>query len=153
MTAFFFDSSALVKLHINETGTTWTKAIADPAANNRLYIVRIAGVEVVSAITRRRATGAISIEDAVIALADFRRDLMSAYVIIEIDAQLTAHAMSLAETHALRAYDAVQLAAALELYRQRTAHGASAPTLISADAALNSAATAEGLIVDDPNVH
>lgn len=153
MAAFFFDSSALVKLHINEIGTTWTKTIADPAAHNRLYIASIAGVEVVSAITRRRAARAISIEDAVTALADFRRDLMSAYVIIEIDAQLITRAMSLAETHALRAYDAVQLAAALELYRQRTSHGASVPTLISADAALNSAATAEGLIVDDPNVH
>ena len=153
MAAFFFDSSALVKLHINETGTTWTKTIADPAVRNRLYIASIAGVEVVSAITRRRVVGAISTEDAIAALADFRRDLMSAYVIIEIDAQLITRAMSLAETHALRAYDAVQLAAALELYRQRTSHGASAPTLISADAALNSAATAEGLMVEDPNVH
>ena len=61
--------------------------------------------------------------------------------------------MGLANTHALRAYDAVQLAAALEIRRQRQKGGFGAVTLISADQALNSAAIAEGLAVDDPNSH
>jgi uncharacterized protein len=60
--------------------------------------------------------------------------------------------MGLAETHALRAYDAVQLAAAVEVNAQCAALGV-ALTLISADAALNAAAMAEGLTVDDPNSH
>lgn len=106
-----------------------------------------------SAMTRRRSAGEINANDAAIALADFRRDLVSAYVIIEVDAPLVAHAMSLAEAHALRGYDAVQLAAALKAQGQRLAYGLSTPVIISADVALNDAAIAEGLNVDDPNVH
>jgi len=53
----------------------------------------------------------------------------------------------------LRGYDAVQLAAALEINRRRTALGLSLSALISADQALNEAGLAEGLSVDDPNLH
>jgi hypothetical protein len=61
--------------------------------------------------------------------------------------------MILAERHALRGYDAVQLAAALELQTVLTASGLPALTLVSADAELNAAAAAEGLTVEDPNLH
>lgn len=123
MNAFFFDSSALVKLHINETGTSWTKAIADPTTGNRLYIALIAGVEVVSAIVRRQRAGAINASDASTALSDFRRDFASQYVIIEMDAAFISQAMALAERHALRGYDAVQLAAALQAHQQQLTSG------------------------------
>jgi hypothetical protein len=53
-----------------------------------------------------------------------------------------------ARTHALRDYDAVQLAAALEAHSL-----APSLTLLSADADLNAAATAEGLLADDPTSH
>jgi uncharacterized protein len=55
-------------------------------------------------------------------------------------------------THRLRAYDAVQLAVALEVNRIHQMAG-SPVTLVSADRDLNAAATAEGLTVDDPNSH
>jgi hypothetical protein len=61
--------------------------------------------------------------------------------------------MNLAEAHALRGYDAVQLAAALEINDQSQSLGWSSPMLICADLALNIAAVAEGLSVDDPNGH
>lgn len=41
MAVFFFDSSAIVKLHIGETGTAWTKSIDDPASGNRIYVASI----------------------------------------------------------------------------------------------------------------
>ena len=72
---------------------------------------------------------------------------------MEISGPLVSEAMSLAQTYTLRGYDAVQLAAVLELYHQRLSNGLPTPTLISADAALNMAAIAEGLAVDDPNNH
>ena len=61
---------------------------------------------------------------------------------------LIDHAAILARTHALRGYDAVQLAAALEVWAQ-------IPTtvLISGDDDLNAAAVAEGMHVEDPNTH
>ena len=153
MEAFFFDSSALVKFYISETGTAWVKGLGDPLAGNRLYIARIAGAEVVSAITRRHRAGAIAAKDAASALVDFRTDFADEYVIAEVDAALVSDAMGLAEERALRAYDAIQLAAALKVNRQRLVATLPALTLISADLALNRAAIGEGLVVDDPNSH
>jgi hypothetical protein len=59
----------------------------------------------------------------------------------------------LAENYALRAYDAVQLAAALEIHTERQRVKASIFTLVSADYTLNAAASSEGLIFDNPNLH
>ena len=59
--------------------------------------------------------------------------------------------MTLATKHALRGYDAVQLAAALEANDERIANELSPLALISADDELNAAAKAEGLTVEDPN--
>jgi len=53
----------------------------------------------------------------------------------------------------LRAYDAVQLAAALEVKRIYQTGGLGPVILVSADQELNAAAVAEGLLVDDPNSH
>jgi uncharacterized protein len=61
--------------------------------------------------------------------------------------------MELAETHSLRGYDAVQLAAALMVHNMRQALGLPALELVSADRDLNDAATTEGLTVDNPNTH
>ncbi len=64
-----------------------------------------------------------------------------------------ADAMLKARKRRLRAYDAVQLAAALEIRQQHQEVGLGPVTLISADQPLNAAALAEGLTVDDPNSH
>jgi hypothetical protein len=61
--------------------------------------------------------------------------------------------MALAERHGLRGYDAIQLAAALEINSFRTGQGLPPITLLSADAELNAAAVRDGLTVDDPNSH
>jgi len=58
-----------------------------------------------------------------------------------------------ANTHTLRAYDAVQLAAALEINQKEQNAGFAPVTLISAEQALNDAATAGGLAADDPLAH
>jgi hypothetical protein len=61
--------------------------------------------------------------------------------------------MALAETHALRGYDAVQCATAVLVHTERVALGMPPLTLVSADTALNTAAAAEGLLVEDPNTY
>jgi hypothetical protein len=55
--------------------------------------------------------------------------------------------------HGVVAYDAVQLAAALELKKARDTVGLSPLLLVSADLELNTAAAAEGILVEDPNKH
>jgi len=47
----------------------------------------------------------------------------------------------------------VQLSAALDLNLQRVTSGLSPITLVSADRELNAAATASGLLVEDPNAY
>ncbi len=86
-------------------------------------------------------------------LSQFRYDLAHQYIILEIPPALLTDAERLAEHHALRGYDAVQLAASIELHRARLADGLAPLTLVSADSDLNTAALAEGLLVDDPRSH
>ncbi|MEP7342196.1 MAG: type II toxin-antitoxin system VapC family toxin [Acidobacteriota bacterium] len=153
MAAYFFDSSALVKRHVRETGTAWVIGLMRLPATERLYIARIALVEIISAFARRQRGQTLSPVEAGKATARFRRNYERKYFKIDITNRLIERAAALAEKHVLRGYDAVQLAAALETNDRRLAIGASPLTLISADDALNAAAMLEGLSVDNPNLH
>jgi predicted nucleic acid-binding protein len=149
----YCDSSALVKRFVNEPGAAWVRQLIDPSARNRIYVARITGVEVVSALARNAHLGTISPAGYSAALLWFRQEFVHRYQTIPISPTLIEEAMEMAERHALRGYDAVQLAAALRVRNRRLAQNLSAPILVSADAALNAAALAEGLAVDDPNNH
>ena len=151
MPIYFLDSSALVKRYVPENGSAWVQEITDPIASNLLYVARISGAEVVSAVTRRQRRGQITAADASIAVNSFRRDFPAGYSILEITVEVVSQAMNLAQRHGLRGYDSVQLAAALELRDLCFASGLPLPVLIAADTELNAAALAEGLAVDDPN--
>jgi hypothetical protein len=65
---------------------------------------------------------------------------------------LVARAVTSAETHALRGYDAVQLAAAVEVHARGVNLGLPVLTLVFADGDLNEAETTEGFTVEDPNM-
>jgi hypothetical protein len=149
----YFDSSAIVKRYLTETGTAWVSSITDLATGNRVYLARIALVEVISAIARKVRGSGVSTTGATKAITDFRDDFANEYSVIELTPMLIESAAGYAEAHALRAYDAVQLAAALRLNAEMTSAGQAPIILISADSALNTAAVAEGLAVDSPNLH
>ena len=103
MAAYFFDSSAVVKRYVNETGTPWVSSITDPAAGARVYVAAVAGVEGVSAVTRRLVhVKTISQTDAATTLASFRQDFSVEYRVIPVSDSVIARAMALAEQHALR---------------------------------------------------
>jgi predicted nucleic acid-binding protein len=153
MAVYFIDSSALAKRYVTETGTHWVQALTDSAAGNSLYVARITLVELVSAISRRRKNGDLTPAAAVDALTDVRADFISGYQVIEVTAGLIEQAQALAEKHTLRGYDAVQLAAALEVNAAYMAAGQLLVTIISADHDLNVAGASEGMVADDPNTH
>jgi uncharacterized protein len=153
LAAYFFDSSALAKCYINETGSIWVRAITAPLSGHELYVLEIVEVEVVSAIVRRGKGGSLTRTAVATALAQFRHDLSTDYTALGISAQLLAAASFLAERHELRAYDALQLAAAVELNQFRSTAAQSTLILVSADIELNVAARANGLTVEDPNSH
>jgi predicted nucleic acid-binding protein len=153
MAAFFFDTSALIKRHVRESGSAWVRALARSRTSPVIYLARITAVEVSSALTRRQRGGTLSPAQAGAILGHFRRHLSQRYRILEITPTLVAEAMLLARRHGLRAYDAVQLAAALKADRAFQARAAGPVTLVSADQELNTTATAEGLLAEDPNRH
>lgn len=151
-TGYFVDSSALVKRYVRETGTAWVRGITRHNPSTHIYIALITAVEVTSAIARRRGT-TLTAAQASSLLSRFRQHLAGRYLPSQITPALVSDAMKLANAHRLRAYDAVQLAAALDVYRDWSANRLGAFVFVSADRTLNAAATAEGLTVDDPNLH
>ncbi len=153
MATYFFDSSGLAKRYINETGTAWVRSITDSASGDRVYVARITLVEIVSAVVRRGRRGDITPGDMTIALADVHFDFTAFYDVIDVNSRLVNLATTLVERHALRAYDSVQLAAATQVNSAYVGNNLPPVTFVSADAALNTAATIEGLNVDDPNNH
>jgi predicted nucleic acid-binding protein len=150
---YFVDSSAIVKRYVKEVGSVWLSNLVDPAVGNDIYLARITSVEVISALTRRAKGGTITPADAAAAISLFKVDLSHDFEIVEITSVLVGRAIILAETPGLRGYDAVQLAAALEVNSVIVTNGLPPLTLISADAELNAAAQAEGIATDDPNAH
>jgi predicted nucleic acid-binding protein len=148
--AFFFDTSALVKRHVTEVGSSWVRSQTAARAGHTLYIAGITAVEMTSAITRRQRGGSLSAAQGGAIYGHFRRHLAQRYIVLEITPPLMAAAMLLARSHGLRAYDAVQLSAALDIQRGHRHAGLAPITLVSADQALNDAAAVEGLPVEDP---
>lgn len=151
MATYFLDSSALAKCYITESGSDWIRGITGPASHNDLHVLQIVELEVVSAIARRRKGGTITAPEAVTAIAQVRYDLRHDYVVMKVSDRLVSEAIALADHHELRAYDALHLAAAIELNRLRAAAGQPTATIVSADLELNAAAVANGFQVEDPN--
>ena len=151
MAAFMFDASAIVKRYLRETGTGWVQTLTDPAVGHEIFLTRITRVEVIAAVARRGRSGLLPVKSATAIITQFRDDAAHQYNILEILPALLAEGERLAEVHALRGYDAVQLAATLSLNQARSAAGLSGLTFVSADVELNKAALAEGLTVEDPN--
>lgn len=150
MAVYFFDSSALVKRYAQETGTAWVQTLTD---QHYVFLATVTEVEVIAAIERRKRIRTLTPADASVAIASFRAQLATEYAMVDISRPPIKRAADLAELHGLRAYDAVQLAAALQVENERRAFNMPGLILVSADSDLNKAATAEGLIVEDPNTY
>jgi len=109
--------------------------------------------EVIAALARRTRTGSLTQIAAQSAMAAFRSDFGGSYFISELTPALVERAMDLAQMHGLRGYDAVQLAASLDVNTERRGYGFAPLTLVSADTDLNQAAIVEGLSLENPNDH
>ena len=151
MAVYFFDTSALVKRYVAEIGSPWVEGITDPASGNRIEILTITAVEVTSSVARRVNNGTLTTSQRDAIITQFRNDRDTQYRSADVTPTLVEEAMTQAERHALRGYDAIQLAGALLTNRERIANNLPPLTLVSADVELNTAAQAEGLHVEDPN--
>lgn len=84
-----------------------------------LVVSLLARVEVPSAIRRKQRVGDLTEEDADALIADFEADWYqdddaSRFVVIDLTADLVEVAADLTGDYALKAYDAIQLASAIE---------------------------------------
>ena len=77
-TAYFVDSSALVKRYVRETGTAWVRGITRRRSSTYIYVALITAVEVTSAIARRRGV-TLSAAQASSLLSRFRKQLIPRY--------------------------------------------------------------------------
>lgn len=142
-----------MKRYVSEVGTGWVLRLCDPLQPHAIYIASITGAEGVSALMRRSREGSLSDADALTAISDFRYDLEYQYHYVDITLSLVHTAMDLAQRHPLKGYDAVQLAAALHIQGMRLVQKLAPLTFIASDRRLLTVASAEGLVVDDPNRH
>ena len=131
----FADTSALIKLYVDEPGRD--VVVAKVAAADELVVSSIAVVEGHSAIVRRLKAGQISPEAYEEMRRELHEDLRDAGWVKASD-KLLVRAAALVEHTGLRSLDAIQLASAL----------ACKPDLVlCADSRLTEAARGEGLEV------
>ncbi len=135
----YFDASALVKRYVDEPGRGEVLVLL---SGSRAVTARFTFVEITSALCRRRRDGQLSPSGAGASLAAVARDI-DAIDLVEFDAAGMARAMHLLERHALRAADAMQLAACL-IVRDDIDE---AVVFACFDTRLRMAAAAEGIIV------
>ena len=147
MTFYYLETSALVKLYVRESGTERVLALANRTTENRLAILALTQVELRSAVRRRERNGEIPPLVATQLLEAFKRHLEQRFVSQMVNDFVLDVASALVDRHALRAYDAVQLAGYLAL---RGSTGTDVPVFVCSDDALLEAARLEGIPILDP---
>ena len=146
MASFYFDTSALIKLYIEEEGTTEVLHLAEDLDGDRIVILDVALLESRSAVRRREREGDISGPDANRILKQIDEDGSLIYLVQPSISAVIEEAARLLDSHPLRTLDALHLAGCLT-----ARHSVPAPlTFVCADARLCKAADFEGLNTLNP---
>ena len=153
MAAYYLDTSALIKGYVHELGSHWVQTILESDQKHELYTVHIAGAEFFAALYRRLRDKNLSKPMTARLANRFRADLTALYSIVAVDDDLINQAIDLIQKHPLRGYDAVHLAAALELHDFRQRLQLSTLTFVSADGEQLNVAKAAGLQTENPNLY
>ena len=111
----YLDTSALVKLYVTEDGSERVRSALDQA--DLVATAAIAYVEARSAFVRRRSEGGLSPAEYGKAVRSLDAD-WPRYLILDVSEPLIRQAARAVESHRLRAFDALHLAAAA-LFRVR----------------------------------
>ncbi len=151
--SYYADSSALLKRHVVEIGSTWIKSEFATTTNNTIYTSKLSIAEVLSGLNRRKRESSISSADYTVFSKDFLAVSKFQYELIDLSDAVLLESQRLLENYPLRVGDAVQLASALLANAQL--QSAKLPTLIflASDVRLLSAAKDEGLQTDYPQNH
>jgi len=148
---YYCDSSAVVKIYLDEAGSQFMKNLCHKAPTGDLFINAIAGPEVWSALHRRFRSGDLTQEIFAQARTDFTEDFNETFNRLPIADEIISLAMQLIEKYPLRGYDSVQLATALQLQSILRAFDGEEVCFVGSDKILNHAAKNEGLTVTNPS--
>jgi predicted nucleic acid-binding protein len=105
----YLDTSALIKLYVEEDESIFVEDAVQAAETTATSIITY--VEARSAFSRRRRDGSLILADYHRVVRELDREWQR-YFVIPVTDSLVKSAGSLAETHALRDYDAIHLASA-----------------------------------------
>ena len=147
----YFDTSALLKQYVTETGSSWVRTYLSSATAPAVFTSQLTAVEATCAFARRLRDGILLPADHATAVRAFDYDIAHRFTLLNIMPVTIDAARRLADMHPLRAYDAVQLATAWSLDRDLVSNGEAPLTFICADDRLLGVAQAEGLHTDNPN--
>jgi len=153
VTVYYADSSALVKRYVNEIDSAWVQAICEPAANHIIALAHIGLAEIAAALGVKYRQNVLTTVARDGLLRDLQRDGRDQYWLVDVDQNMVTDARDLTRRQKLRGYDAVHLACALFLEHTLLRQGLPGLILVSADQDLLTAAQAEGLLTDNPNLH
>lgn len=164
-TAYFLDTSALSPRYLpGAQGSAWAAHLCDPSRRNIVAIAEVTEVEI-SAALNQLARGRV--------IRNKRRDRSvtlfwshvesDQYSIVSVTTSIVRQAAALCGLHALKGYDAIQLACAHDFRAELRAAAAAAaaqgrppfgaPIFLTEDNRLRDAALAEGFAVDTPLAH
>ena len=146
MASLYLDTSALLKLYIEEDGTDRVAGAMEEVEGGRVFVLGLTPIEARSAIRRRQREGDIADADADRVLRQIEDDTASLFLVQPSTSAVMEEAARLIDRHPLRAYDALQLAGCLVV---RDAM-AGPVTFVCADVRLCDAAEHEGLATLNP---
>jgi predicted nucleic acid-binding protein len=142
---YFLDTSALVKLYVQEPGTDRLLPLINERSQNRFAVLATAVVEIRSAIRRRQRAGDIDTEVATAILENVQSHMETRFIRQAVNETVIDTALEMIDRYALRTYDAVQLAGCLVV----CGIAAEAYTFVCSDHRLLEAARSEQLKILD----
>lgn len=146
MACAYLDTSARVKLYIEEGGTHRVLGLVAVTDDAIAVILDLAIIDARSAVRRRQRERDISGSVAAQILFRLERDASATFLVQPITAAVLEEAARLIDQYPLRAYDAIQLGGCL-VVRDRLPE---APTFVCSDFRLFDVADPEGLAVLNP---
>lgn len=154
MSEFYYaDSSALIKRHVPETGSSWVKQEFAQSSGNDVITSKLSVAEVLSGLNRRKREASISAADYTKFSKDFTAVSRFQYRLMDLTDAVLLEAQRLLETHPLRAGDAIQLASALLANAELQSANPPALIFLASATRLLTVAASEGVQTDDPQNH
>ena len=150
MRAYLLDTSAIVKHYVPEPGSAWVQRLISSGAP--IFLAEISLVEVATALSILYRQRILRKSRRDLLWGQFEHDAVTTYRWISMQRSVIYSAALLGLRHPLKAYDAVQIAAAQSLQEDLKQQGVDLVFVSGDDQALT-AAQAEGIAVENPFWH